>query len=156
VLDDNTQSGAVIHNVTVLPLVAPAFAGAKAVNARFRVGKSPTAVAAQAPVGTSFTFTLSAPAKVTVVIARSAPGVRRGTRCVAVPRTPRPHARRCTRAVKAGTLTRAHLPDGPGAIAFSGRIGTRALKPGAYTATLSASNAQGRAKPVKVRFRIVA
>jgi PKD repeat protein len=133
VLDDNTQSGAVIHNVTVVPLVAPAFSHAAVTNASFRVGSGPTAIVAKAPKGTRFRFTLKAPAKVTIAIARRGKG----------------------RRVKAGKLTRAHLHNGPNTIAFSGRIGRRALKRGRYTATLTASNAKGKAKPVTVRFTIV-
>jgi hypothetical protein len=133
VLDDNTQSGAAIHNVTVVPLVAPAFSHATVTNASFRVGSGPTAIVAKAPKGTSFRFTLKAPAKVTIAIARRGKG----------------------RRVKAGKLTRAHLHNGPNAIAFSGRIGKRALKRGKYAATLTASNAKGKAKPVAVRFTIV-
>jgi PKD repeat protein len=131
--DDNTQSGAAIHNVTVVPLVAPAFSRATVSNATFRVGTKATAIAARAPLGTSFRFTLKAPAKVTIALS-----LRHGTR-----------------AVRAGKLTRSHLHNGPNAIAFSGRIGRRALKPGRYTAKLTASNAKGRAKPVTVRFKIV-
>ena len=133
VLDDNTQSGAAIHNITVVPLVAPAFSRATVSNAIFRVGTKATAIAASAPRGTTFRFTLKAPAKVIVAISRRHGG----------------------RAVKAGKLTRSHLHNGPNAIAFSGRIGKRALKPGKYSARLTASNAKGRAKPVTVRFKIV-
>jgi hypothetical protein len=59
------------------------------------------------------------------------------------------------RPLKAGRLTRAHLLNGTNTIPFSGRIGKRALKPGAYKATLKARNAKGGAKPVTVRFSIV-
>lgn len=97
-------------------------------------------------------FTLKAPAKVTVTIARRARDARHGKRCVS-PR--RAHGKRCTRAVKAGTLTRKNLANGGNTIAFSGRVGKRALKPGAYTATLRARNAKGASKPVVVKFTVV-
>jgi PKD repeat protein len=155
VRDDNTQSGAAIHNVTVVALVLPSVSHASLTNKSFRVGSEATAVAAKAKTGTSFGFTLTAPGNVTIAIARSARGVKRGKRCVAAPAKLKPHAKRCTRAVKAGTLTRSHLRDGPNAIAFSGRIGTRALTPGKYTATLTASNAKGKAKPITLKFTIV-
>jgi PKD repeat protein len=170
VRDDNTQSGAAIHNVTVLALVTPSVSHASATNAKFRVGTAATATSAsirtafgfaaqaaasKAPVGTKFKFTLKAPAKVTVAIARSKAGVRRGKRCVARSSKTSPGAKHCTRAVKAGTLTRAHLHNGPNEIAFSGRIGTHKQKPGKYTATLTASNAKGKAKPVTLKFTIV-
>jgi PKD domain len=134
VRDDNTQSGAAIHNVTVVPLIAPKFTRVSLTHTRFRVGPRSTAVTARAPRGTRFTFTLRAPAKVTVTITR---------------------ARHGKRALKVGRLTRAHLPNGSDAIAFSGRIGKRKLRPGAYKATLRARNAKGRSKPVAVKFSIV-
>jgi PKD repeat protein len=133
VLDDNTQSGAVIHNVTVVPLVVPRVGHVAMTHKRFRVAARRTAVSARAPRGTSFTFALKAPGKVTIAITR----------------------RHGKRVVKVGTLTRANLPNGTNTIPFSGRIGKRALKPGAYKATLRARNAKGRSKPVAVRFTIV-
>jgi hypothetical protein len=57
--------------------------------------------------------------------------------------------------VKVGTLTRANLQNGSNTIAFSGRLGKRALRPGAYKATLRARNAKGRSKPVAVKFSVV-
>jgi PKD domain len=129
VLDDNTQSGAAIHNVTVLPLVVPRVKRASMTHKRFRVGSRSTAVTARAPRGTSFKFTLRAPARLTITITRAGK--------------------------KVGRLTRKHLPNGRNTIPFSGRIGRRALKPGAYKATLRARNAKGKAKPVTVRFVVV-
>ncbi len=138
VSDDNTQSGAVIHNVTVVPLVVPRVKRVSMTHTRFRVGSRGTARSARAPRGTRFTFTLRAPAKVTIAITR------------------RLHRRRHgKRTVKVGTLTRAHLRYGRRTIAFSGRIGKRALKPGSYKATLRARNAKGGSKPVTVKFSVV-
>jgi hypothetical protein len=152
VLDDNTQSGAAIHNVTVVPLIVPRVSRVSMTHARFRVGSRPTAIAARAPRGTRFKFTLKAPAKVTIAITRRVRGVRHGKRCVAARRA---GGKRCTRAVKAGKLTRANLSNGSNTIAFSGRIGKRALRAGAYKATLRARNAKGASKPVAVRFTVV-
>jgi PKD repeat protein len=135
VRDDNTQSGAAIHSVIVRPLVAPRVSRVSMTSTRFRVGAASTAITAKEKRGTSFAFTLAAPAKVTIAIARAAAGGRR--------------------AVKVGTLTRTHRQSGRNRIAFSGRIGRRALTPGAYTATLSARNAKGRSKPVGVSFSVV-
>ena len=152
VLDDNTQSGAAIHNVTVVPLIVPKVSRVSMTRTRFRVGSRPTAVTARAQRGTRFKFTLKAPAKLTIAITRRVRGVRHGKRCVAARRA---GGKRCTRAVKAGRLTRANLPNGSNTIAFSGRIGKRALRPGAYKATLRARNAKGSSKPVAVRFTVV-
>jgi hypothetical protein len=135
VLDDNTQSGAAIHNVTVVPLVVPRISRVSMTNTSFRVGAASAAAAAKARRGTSFKFTLRAPGKVTIAITRLAQGGRG--------------------AVKAGKLTRAKRKSGRNTIAFSGRIKKRALKPGAYKAILSARNAKGKSKPVSVRFSVV-
>ncbi|HEX5852508.1 MAG TPA: hypothetical protein VFY36_05395, partial [Solirubrobacteraceae bacterium] len=155
VRDDNTQSGAAIHNVTVLPLIVPSLSHASLTNAQFKVGPTPTAIAAKASLGTSFKFTLAAPAKLTIAITHSASGVRRGKRCVAASRKRSSHGKRCSRSVKAGTLTRSNLQPGSNTIAFSGRIGRRALRPGRYKAILSAGNAKGKSKPVSIAFTVV-
>ena len=53
-------------------------------------------------------------------------------------------------------LTRKDLPAGQASIAFSGRIGKRALKPGTYRVEVSAKDAAGnRSKVSTARFRIV-
>jgi hypothetical protein len=51
-----------------------------------------------------------------------------------------------------------HRNAHPGAnlIKFSGRIGTRALKPGRYLATFTATDAAGTSKPHSLSFTIVA
>jgi len=55
-----------------------------------------------------------------------------------------------------GTLKRAAEAVGANRIPFTGRIGRRALAPGAYRAVLTALNAGGRAKPVMLDFSVVA
>lgn len=126
-------------------------------NRRFRVGRSSTAISARrAPIGTRFRFNLSAPAQVQIVIRRSAPGLRRGRSCVApTKRLRRAHAKRCTRKVTSGTLTRSGLRKGAHSIAFSGRIGRRRLVPHAYRATLTAIGSGKRSAPVTVEFIVV-
>jgi alpha-tubulin suppressor-like RCC1 family protein len=121
----------------------------------FRVGKGATAISASAPVGTTFRLTLSAAAKVQIALTSSAPGLRHGSVCVAPSaRLIKTHAKHCMRTLTVGTLTRAHEAAGADEIAFTGRIGRRALKAGAYHAVLSASNAQSTAKPVTLSFAI--
>ncbi|HEX4435545.1 MAG TPA: hypothetical protein VH061_02000 [Solirubrobacteraceae bacterium] len=121
----------------------------------FRVGKGATAIAASAPVGTNFRLTLSAAAKVQIALTSSAPGLRHGSLCVAPSaRLVKAHAKHCTRTVTVGTLTRAHEAAGADEIAFTGRVGRRALKAGSYHAVLSASNTQSTAKPVTLSFTV--
>ncbi|HUA74237.1 MAG TPA: fibronectin type III domain-containing protein [Solirubrobacteraceae bacterium] len=132
--------------------------GVKMSNRRFRVGRSATAISARrrAPVGTSFRFRLSATARVQIAITRTAPGLRRGRSCVAPSRKLRQaHAKRCTRTLTVGKLTRSNVRSGTHAIAFSGRIGTKALKPRSYQAVLTASGAGKRSTPVVLSFIVV-
>jgi hypothetical protein len=135
----------------------PVLSSASVTNKRFRVASKDTAISAKrAPRGTAFRFTLSAAAKVRITFTRAATGLRQGRRCLAPTTTlRRAHAKRCTRALTVGTLTRASLPQGRERIAFTGRVGHRALSPGAYKAMLSASNAAGRSTPVTLSFTVV-
>ena len=140
-------------------LSAPTLTDARLTNTRFRLAKQPTAVSARArrrpPLGTSFRFTLSAAARVQIVFTRSAPGLRSTGRCVApTPRLERRRAPRCTRVLTVGALTRAHEAQGADGIAFSGRIGKRALAPGAYRATLTATANGLTSRPSKLALTI--
>ncbi len=135
----------------------PTLLAAKLTNTRFRVGAGSTAIVARrAPVGTAFKFKLTAAASLRIAITRSLAGLRRGRGCVAPTHKLRhAHAKRCTRTLTIGVLTRANLSAGAHTIAFSGRIGRRALSPRTYQASLSASNAGGRSSPVLLRFLVV-
>jgi Tol biopolymer transport system component len=75
---------------------------------------------------------------------------------VAIARCSKLRKRTCRRYRVVATLTRAHAEQGRNRIAFSGKIGSRKLKPGRYRATVGAVDAAGnRAVPRRVRFRIV-
>ena len=89
--------------------------------------------------GTTFKFTLSEAATARIVIAQRRPGRRKGKKCVA-PTKKLARAKKCTRIVTEGTLTRVSHP-GANRVAFTGRIGTKALRPGRYQATLTATDA---------------
>ncbi|HEY3759684.1 MAG TPA: PKD domain-containing protein [Solirubrobacteraceae bacterium] len=143
----------------VLPLTAPQLTGARLTHTRFRVAKQPTAVTASAhgkpPLGTGFHFTLNEAASVRIVFTRSAPGVRSDGRCVAPTRSRQQrHARRCTRTLSVGALIRAHENAGADSVAFSGHIGTHALAPGAYRATLTATANGLSSAPSKLALTI--
>ena len=84
----------------------------------------------------------------------SRPGERRSLRRP-TKRLTRTRAKRCTRQVPAGKLVRSSEPQGPDAIAFSGRIGRRPLRPGLYRATLQAFDADGASGQVTVGFTVV-
>lgn len=154
-------------------LRAPRVTGASLSARRFRVARRATAKVAgavrasaaakrrprarrprRAPAGTTVRFRLSAAADVTIAFERKAKGRKAGRAC----RRPSRRLRRkprCARWVAAGALTRRQLAAGRRTVAFSGRIGRRALAPGAYRATIAARNAAGRAAPVRLAFRVV-
>jgi hypothetical protein len=135
---------------------APVISAASLTNKRFRVAAKATAISARRPLGTRFRFTLSAAARLQITITRSAPGLRRGRSCLApTARLRRGHAKRCSRALTVGTLTRSNEPKGADSVAFSGRIGHRALSPRPYHAVLSASDIGGRSKAVTLGFTVV-
>jgi hypothetical protein len=135
----------------------PVISAASLTNKRFRVAAKATAISARkAPLGTRFRFTLSAAARLQITITRPAPGLRRGRRCLApTARLRRAHAKRCSRALTVGTLTRSNEPKGADSVAFSGRIGHRALAPRAYHAVLSAGDIGGRSNAVMLGFTVV-
>jgi hypothetical protein len=156
-----TDFGAVAGSDQTLTTVSrplpPTISAASLTNKRFRVSRHYTAISAKkAPLGTTFRFTLSAAATLRITITRSAAGLRHGRSCVApTTRLKRAHAKHCTRTFTLGTLTRASERKGADHIAFSGRLGHRALAPRAYNAILSASNAGGRSKPLRLSFVVV-
>ncbi len=140
--------------VLIEPLVSPCACvlrrwrllyGAHLTNKRFRVARQATAISAShAPLGTRFGFTLSAPARLRITITRTTLGLRHHHGCAAPTSTLREaHAKRCTRTLTLGTLTRSNEPIGGGSIFFSGRIGPRALSPHKYKALLQARSARG-------------
>lgn len=120
----------------------------------FRVGEAATPVAATAS-GATLSFVLSETAVATIRIQRRGGGRRVKGVCRAV-RSGK--GRRCTRWTSAGAaLTRANLPAGAVQIAFSGRIGRKALRPGSYRAQVTAKDAAGNVSKVAgASFKIVA
>lgn len=108
----------------------------------------------RAKAGTAFLVTLTERANVGFRIERQAQGRLVGRFC----RKPQPRLRRnlrCIRFVKVGNLSRRSVRAGRTRIAFSGRIGKRALKPGKYRVRVRASNAGGTSRWVRLRFRVV-
>jgi hypothetical protein len=110
--------------------LAPALTGLRLSHKVFAVGRARTAIAARIARGTRVSYKLSEDAKVVVKIQRV--GKKR----------------------LVGTLTRT-AKTGRNALAFSGRIGAKALRPGRYRAVITAVDAAGnRSAAQTVRFRI--
>ena len=133
---------------------APVLSGLRMTRKRFAVAAAATPRAARLRRGSAFAFSLSEDARTSIAIARALPGRRAGGRCL---RLRGATGRRCTRHVVVATLTRAETRRGLNRIAFSGRLGPRALPAGRYRATVGAVDAAGnRAAGQRVRFRIAA
>ncbi len=105
------------------------------------------------PIGTTFSFALSAQASVTFDFARQTSGRRSGNSCL--PQTARDRrAPRCTRAVDAGTLTLS-ARAGINKVRFEGLLSKHErLRPGSYVLQLTANAASGRSTPSALHFTI--
>lgn len=99
-----------------------------------------------------FRFRLSEPGRVTATVTRSAPGVRKGKRCVAKPKRPAKNARRCTRTVTVTTArTTVRNVDATATL----RLSKKGLPRGDYRVRLVAVDPSGnRSKATVVRLRI--
>jgi len=143
----------------VVKVRRPSLRGVRLTNPTFRVGAVRAAHAATgtAPNGTTLLFVLSDRATMHVGVQRVLGGRRdsRG-RCVAsTAALRRRHAAPCVRSTAAGSITRYGFAAGVGAIPFGGWLGGKALVPGHYVATVSAANAAGRARAVRLGFTII-
>jgi hypothetical protein len=122
----------------------PAISRLSLTRRRFKVGK-----------GTVFTFRLSEAASARIAIDRAEAGRRVARRCRPTTRKTR-HRPRCTRYVWVGSLLRPNLRPGAQRVRFSGRLGSRTLRPGLHRATVTATDPAGnRARAVQVTFRVV-
>jgi hypothetical protein len=119
----------------------PVVTGFKQSSARWRLGSALPHISS-APVGTTFAFTLSASANVSLTFMRALPGRRAGGSCVA-PSHRNSTKPRCKRYVPAGSVA---VPGHAGLakVAFQGRLSrTKKLTPGNYTATVTARDSHG-------------
>jgi uncharacterized repeat protein (TIGR01451 family) len=117
-------------------LTAPAFGSLRMTNRKFAVNPKGGVSAARAKKGTAFVYALSEPARVVVSVERKSAGRR-------------------SRWVRAGSFAQ---NGGAGANnqRWAGSIGTKALKPGAYRASIVATDAAGNKSAARrLSFRIV-
>ena len=125
----------------VTDLAAPVLSGLTMTNRRFKVGKGATAISAATKIGTTFRFSVTEAGTASLVIARADKGRKKGKSCVK-PTAKLKKAAKCTRYVKVGTLKR-KTTVGVNRVAFTGRIGTKALKAAKYRLTVTAVDAAG-------------
>jgi hypothetical protein len=107
----------------------------------FALTAGPTSIVAKRSPsrGTQLHYRLSEPATVTLLFERAEPGRRTGKTC-AKPSKKHRHAKRCIRYTTVGALTR-ESTAGTNSVRFTGRIGTIALRIGAYRVTATAKDA---------------
>jgi serine protease len=165
VSDPSGLTAAAAASVTVAAVkdtTAPGISALKLSHSTFAVAKGSTATVAAAaatskahPKGTTIRFRLSEAAKVTFAIARRTQGIKVGKSCVAPSRKHR-HGKACTRYVKVGSLTRRSERVGADSLAFTGRLGHKALHTGHYRLTLTATDSSGNLSKAKTAsFTIV-
>ena len=128
-------------------------------NTTFVAGGGPTptfgnAAAKKHNKGTTFRYTLSEAATVNIAIDQRSFGRRNGRRCVRPTRKLRKKAKCILRIVRTGALMRTSHP-GVNSVAFSGRIGSKTLRPGNYVAVLVATDAaKNVSKPKTISFTV--
>jgi hypothetical protein len=137
----------------------PGISDAFATNPVFAVNlRGAAAGRRRVPSGTTFRFTLSEAARVSLRIERSSPGRRVAGKCRRPTRSNR-RAPSCRRWVGVRTFHRDSVA-GSNRIRFSGRVlvggRARALRPGRYRLRLGAVDGAGNSStPVTIRFRVV-
>jgi uncharacterized delta-60 repeat protein len=139
-------------------VVAPVLSHVGLTNKVFRVGHGKGVFAAarrrRHKVGTTINYRLSEAARATLTIQRKVRGVSVRGRCLKPSR--RRHGRRCTRIVGVGKPLVRESPAGTTSIRWNGRVGRKALKPGAYRLAIVALDAAGNRSETKlVGFTVV-
>jgi hypothetical protein len=131
---------------------APKITALRLTRTRFAIAPRATAVsAARTRRGTTIRFTLSERATVRLYIKRVLLGHRSGRRCS----TQTAAGARCSVYRGAGKLVRV-LRRGRRKVAFTGRVGTRPLRPGRYRLSVIAKDGAGNtSKPARARFTII-
>jgi hypothetical protein len=142
-----------------LPPTPPNITNVKQSHSKWREGSALASISRhrkkRAPVGTTFSFTLSEQATVSLTFTQQVNGRKVKGKCVAQSKANK-RSHRCTRTVNAGALSLSGHP-GADAVTFQGSISaSQKLKPGAYTLTIIATNATGlHSAPAKLTFTIV-
>jgi len=149
------QLDTVVGVQLVPPLTGPTLSGVGETAKTWREGNALAHISAsrQPPLGTTFSFNLNEPARVTLAFTQPAGGRKAGKRCVAqTGKNKSEHP--CTRTVVAGTLTLS-ARRGPNRVSFQGAISRKQkLEPGSYTLVLTATASGERSTPRRLKFTI--
>jgi hypothetical protein len=108
--------------------------------ARFRAGR-----------GATISYVDSEPATTRFTVARTQPGVRVGSRCVASKR--RRGVRHCSRLIVVDSFQHTDVSGG-NTVNLPGRSSGKRLRPGSYTLVAVASDADGTGNQMSVHFRV--
>jgi hypothetical protein len=136
----------------VIDRTPPVLSAVSLTHTRFAVAKARTAIAALVR-GTALRLTSTEGGRLSIAVVRVRPGQRRGRVCRAVSRPVRRGA--CTLLTSVATLTRS-IRGGRTSVAFSGRIGSRALAPGNYRLVLTVRDGSANvSKAAQRSFTIV-
>jgi hypothetical protein len=149
-----TTTGSTGTNPTINP---PAFSNISQSHRRWREGKKLAKFSSVGtPVGTTFRFTLSEPARVRFAFSQLLPGRKVNGKCVA-PTSSNRSKPRCTRVVRRGALSHSESA-GAHRLFFDGRLSSKKRLPiGRYRVTITAINTAGlHSTPHTLTFRIVA
>jgi PKD domain len=147
------------HTSVIPPPSAPALTQVSQIRKKWREGGKPATIARKhkskaAPVGTSFSFTISEAAHVSLTFTQTVSGRMTKDKCQA----PTKHNRKrrsCKRKVTRATLGYS-LSAGHHTIEFQGRAGRTKLPLGAYTLELAATNAaRQHSRTATLKFTIV-
>ena len=154
-----TPIGAGTPQPTAVDRRAPTIDQLKLSRKRFSLAKGTTALSAakprRTPKGTQLSWRLDEAARVTVAVERPRKGWRSGSRCsLKKPKVRKGRVRRCATVEVRGTLRRSS-PAGVTKLAFTGRIGRKALPAGVYRFAVVATDAAGNvSKPERIAFTV--
>jgi hypothetical protein len=157
----NVAAGGAPAGGVLADKTAPSITRATLTNTRFAVTKKATAVSAavkrkRSKQGTTLKLALSERASLVLTVQRKTIGRKRGKACVTTTKKLiKAKARTCVRYVAVGTLTRKDAAPTV-SIAFSGRLGSKALKKGSYRFSIVATDAAKNSSRVRlVSFTVV-
>jgi hypothetical protein len=148
------QAATVTHSYRVLN--RPSVSAFSERAATWRVGASPDPKRQKPPVGTTFSFRLSTPARIVLAFYVRAPGRKlHGGACIAESSHYR-FAPRCTRAIPASGLI-ITARRGSNRLTFKGRVSShRSLRPGPYRVVITAVDADGLTSPSEALNFVIA